>query len=553
MNTLTTSTRTKHAISISAITIFIALAARQWTGLDTPDSSFYTSLAIFGDQVTDRAPFDSYYWIRLGYITPLRSLYAITNPEIGFFIFRFMLIAVLVTSVYLILNKLTKTNFPTRIFLTTAVAGSSVILSYLGNPYLTGFILAATTAAIATALHARTKRQLAIAILGGVIIGWSAQVNPAGAILVATLWVAVSIFTKRRISYYLTAALAATVTFLAFIAIGTLIFPGLNWFETFNATRGMNLGDFASKDPVWLQDISLLVPLAVLLITIKTWWSERTNDAYRLALVISSVSVTFMLVFSPLMGGIALEAPMYQSMLWPPAMIATALVFAPRIDLVSRKQLIIAGLGLLIIVVAGATQPTLTFGAGIVIALGAAALALIPKARETSLAALIVFIAILSTFQLLQNSRGDLGLYYLSPYSWAFAPNPIGAKINTAISVQEWLLANTTDQDQILTWVDGDWVNGDRELYVVAAMQLWGENRFTLEPTVDDYARAILERTSPTVIALYGPNQQGIDIMHQSIPNAGPLECIDFDWPVASNTEFPTDSGVACLTRLDSS
>ncbi len=307
--------KSKHALSISAITIFIALVARQWTGLDTPDSSFYTSLALFGDQVTDRAPFDSYYWTRLGYITPLRTLSTVTNPEIGFFIYRFILIAVLVASVYLILNKLTKTNFPTRIFLTTAVASSSVILSYLGNPYLTGFILAATTAAIATALASTTRKTLVIATLGGVIIGWSAQVNPAGAILVATLWVAVSIFTKRRISYYLTAAIAVAITFLTFIAIGTLIFPGLNWFETFNATRGMNLRDFASKDPVWLQDISLLVPLAVLLITIKTWWRDRTNDAYRLALVISSVSVTFMLVFSPLIGGIALEAPMYQSML----------------------------------------------------------------------------------------------------------------------------------------------------------------------------------------------------------------------------------------------
>ncbi len=409
--------KSKHALSISAITIFIALVARQWTGLDTPDSSFYTSLALFGDQVTDRAPFDSYYWTRLGYITPLRTLYTVTNPEIGFFIYRFILIAVLVSSVYLILNKLTKTNFPTRIFLTTAVASSSVILSYLGNPYLTGFILAATTAAIATALASTTRKTLVIATLGGVIIGWSAQVNPAGAILVATLWVAVSIFTKRRISYYLTAAIAVAITFLTFIAIGTLIFPGLNWFETFNATRGINLRDFASKDPVWLQDISLLVPLAVLLITIKTWWRDRTNDAYRLALVISSVSVTFMLVFSPLMGGIALEAPMYQSMLWPPAMIATALVFAPRINLTktNKTSIYIAALGLIAIIFTGATAPTLTFTIGVPIAIGAVALALIPKARETSVSALIVLIAILSAFQLLQNSRTHLGIYYLSP------------------------------------------------------------------------------------------------------------------------------------------
>lgn len=152
-NRLTRNDAATHAISIAAITIFLALAARTWTGLGTPDSSFYTSLAIFGDQITDRALFDSYYWTRLGYIAPLHALYSIASPDIGFFLYRLVLVAVTVTGIYVILLKITKTNFTTRIFLTTAAASSTVILSYLGNPYLTGFILAATTAGIALALH----------------------------------------------------------------------------------------------------------------------------------------------------------------------------------------------------------------------------------------------------------------------------------------------------------------------------------------------------------------------------------------------------------------
>jgi hypothetical protein len=170
------------------------------------------------------------------------------------------------------------------------------------------------------------------------VVGWSAQVNPAGAILVGTLWLAVSLFTNKKFSHLLQAGIAATVTFALFIGIGTQIFPGLSWFDTFNATREMNLSDFASSDLVWSRDISLLVPFAVLLITITAWWRDEVNDPYRLALVLSSVSVAFMLVFSPLMGGIALEAPMYQSMLWPPAMIAFALVFAQRISLDSPRE-----------------------------------------------------------------------------------------------------------------------------------------------------------------------------------------------------------------------
>jgi hypothetical protein len=540
------SDRAKHLLSITGISIFLAVIARQWSGLDTPDSSFYTSLAIFGDLVTDRAPVDSYYWTRLGYIAPVRALTSLTTPEIGFALYRLILITVLVTSIYLILLRLTRTNFTTRIFVTTSVASSSVILSYLGNPYLTGFILSATAAVIATALY----RGFSPIVFGGVIIGWSAQVNPAGALLVGTLWVAVSVFSRAKLLHFVVAAVAAFLTFFMFIGLGTLIFPGLNWFETFNATRTMNLSDFASKDPVWLGDISLLVPLTVLLIAIKQWWQDRTNDAYRLALVISSVSIGFLLVFSPLMGGIAMEAPMYQSMLWPPAMIAMSLLFAPRISLSDPSRIAIAGIGVVFVMVAGFTQPTLMMGAGALIALGAVMLSIIPNTREVSVSALIVFIAILSSFQLLQNSRLDLGLYFLSPYSWAFAPNPIQAKISTAIDVQQWLINNTNDEDRILTWVDGDWTEGDRELYVVAAMQLWGENRLTLEPNVDEYARNMLDQVNPSVIALYGRSASAINTMWASLPNASPLTCIDFDWPVASNTRFPAQAGSACLTRL---
>mgnify|MGYP000670930204 CR=1 FL=1 len=44
--------------------------------------------------------------------------------------------------------------------------------------------------------------------------------------------------------------------------------------------------------------------------------------------------------------------------------------------------------------------------------------------------------------------------------------------------------------DQILDWVQGDWVNGDRELYVVAGMQqLLDDGVIT-----DDEYRAFRER-----------------------------------------------------------
>ncbi|MCF8531167.1 MAG: hypothetical protein K9G69_07760, partial [Candidatus Nanopelagicales bacterium] len=248
---------------IAGISIFVFFAARMWTGLDTPDSSFYTSLALFGDQITDRAPFDSYYWTRLGYIAPVMVLTSLTTPEIGYAIYRFILIAVIVASIYSILRKFApSTTTLTRAYLTTVAATSTVILSYLGNPYLTGFILAATCAVTALVATQRTD----LVVLAGAIVGWSAQVNPAGSILVATLFVATALFHQQRIRAYVYSAVAAIAVFLGFIGIGLLIFPGLSWWETFNATREMNLSDFASTSLVWLTDISLLVPTTVLIL-----------------------------------------------------------------------------------------------------------------------------------------------------------------------------------------------------------------------------------------------------------------------------------------------
>jgi hypothetical protein len=469
-------------------------------------------------------------------------LTTLTTPEIGYAIYRFILIAVIVASVYSLLKRLTPTSSNlTRIYLTSAAATSTVILSYLGNPYLTSFILASTCAVIALV----ATNQTTYVVIAGVVVGWSAQVNPAGSLLVATLFIATAVFFHQSARTYFFAAIAAGITFVFFIGVGTLIFPGLSWWETFNATRDMNLSDFASRSPVWLTDISLLVPLAVLLVAITTWWFNRENNTHRFALVISSVSVSFLVVFSPLMGGIALEASMYQSMLWPPAMIAAALLFSA----LPKTRWWIYALSIVVIIGAGALQPTLTFAVGVAIALGMILTGAVATQR-TAILGIVAITVFFTSAQLLQNSRTDLGLYFLSPYSWAFAPNPVAEKISTAIDVQEWLLANTSNSDQILTWVDGSWTEGDRELYAVAAMQLWGENRLTLEPVVDDYARAALEQVDPSVIALYGRSQGAITTMWESIPGASPLTCTDFTWPVAANTGFPADSGIACLTRL---
>ena len=98
------------------------------------------------------------------------------------------------------------------------------------------------------------------------------------------------------------------------------------------------------------------------------------------------------------------------------------------------------------------------------------------------------------------------------------------------------------------------WTQGDRELYVAAGMQLWGENRITLEPTLtDDYGLNQLDMIQPDVLALYGKSMDSVMTFWESIPKANdpsaPI-CYDYAWPADISSDFPTIQGHTCLTRL---
>jgi len=540
-----------------AIALAITAIAQRWSGLDTPDSSFYATLAIFGDDVTDRAPFTSYYWTRLGYIAPVGLLTSLLGAFPGFLAYKFLLTTAITVSAYVITRRHTRPWIAA--WLTTGVITSTVILSYLGNSYLTGSVLAGT--AILIALATSNKHPLASAALAGTTMGWLVMVNPPGVLLAGTLWLVLAFHTYKTnndvpFAKQLGLATATTIgAFAAFLAIGRFIFPEMNWFAAYLDAQEITLSNFASATPVWLQDISLLVPAGVLIITIVNYFTHKANTTAQQALIISSASVAFMLVFNPMMGGIALEAPIYQSMLWPPALIALVLTASTRMaDNVSSSRIpqLVALLGVIMIIAAGYVAPELdlTIGIGLILVL----IGVVVFTPKTTTATIITIATFLAGAQLLQNSRDDLGLYYLSPYHWAYASNPIETKVRTAVNSQEWLLDNTTNQDQILVWVDGPWTQGDRELYVAAGMQLWGENRVTLEPTLtDEFGINQLDTVKPDVLALHGKSMEAVMTFWDSIPKANdptaPI-CYDYAWPADASSDFPTTQGHTCLVRL---
>ena len=553
-------------ISVAAIWIGVTLLTQRWAGLDTPDSSFYTSLGLFGSEVSDRAYDNSYFWTRLGTIAPTHVLTSIAGTWAGFAIWHALLLLMFIAGAYITIKKFSNTQ--TAAILTACIALSSVPLSYLANPYLTGAVLAGTSALIATALFESKKS----AITAGVLLGWLVMVNPPGVLLAGVIWLVVKILRSAQIKAQAKktaksigiAAIATAITFVAFLGIGKIIFPELNWVGAYLDAQGINLSNFASKDPVWLKDISLLVPASILIFVLAVWFKNKKSQAAQQAFAISSSSITFMLVFSPLMGGIALEAPMYQAMLWPPALIALALAVVAVMHEKKMKHadekpagwnlttIITAAVAVVIIATTGHSTAIIGLHKGWLVAAALTVIAIIvalaAKPKFATIASLIAITVLVAGGQLLQNSRGPLGLYYLSPYNWAFNDNPISEKLHTAVNTQEWLLANTKNTDTILTWVQGDWVGGDRELYVVAGMQLWGENRIGLFPELNDDDLARLNEIKPTVIAMYGQTIEGIQTFMGGLPQASnpsdPM-CYDFTWPTAT---IPV--GHACLTRL---
>ena len=517
---------------ITAITLVIGLIAQQWTGLDTPDSSFYFSLANFGSEVTDRAPIDSYYWTRLGVIAPTYALTQVFGPWIGYFIWRFLLLATIIAAIYIATRKFKATR-NTSALLAGSLATSTVILSYLGNPYVTATALAAIAITTTSALFTSKKAT----ITSGAALGWLAMINPYAALLAGSIWLGITIqhhFSHKPsakitqlITRFTLAATSAAITFGAFLLIGAQLFPGMNWFKTYIEWNAkLDYGDFASKSPIWLTDPSLLVPLAMLVVIAIQWWRFKTR-ATQVALTISLTTLGFTLAFLPAMAGITLEATIYTSMLWIPASIALAIAFAERIT----APIWITPIAIAILIATGFQAIDFNGYIAATLAIVTTAFLATTKNNKLLIAALIIF---LSAAQLIQNSRDQIGLYYSSPFSWAYQNNPIKLKLANSVKAQQWLIDNTEPTDQILIYVDGNWLDDDRDLYVAAAMQFWGENRSGVDATIRPEDLDRITAINATVVALYGPNKSNLEEYWRSLPkelNLSPLFCTDFDWP----------------------
>ncbi|MDI1289957.1 MAG: hypothetical protein PSX37_08435, partial [bacterium] len=380
-----------------------------------------------------------------------------------------------------------------------------------------------------------------------------------GFLLALTVWLVICVQRGFQWRRAVATAVAGAAVLVALIAIGKLMFPGLDWLDAIvSSGRDMNYAGLADPSPLWLGDVSLLVPVLATAGCLVVWWTNRSDAAAQVGLAMSVASINFMLVFSPIMSGVPLEAPHYAAMLWAP----TLLGFSVSMTAVLPREswplaAVIAGCIVIVAILAtGRIAPSRSPAFLVALAV-VATLLLIAALRWGGPSTVVVVVAVglvLAGGQLMQNSREQRGFFYhLTPYVWAFEPNVLSDRAHAAVNVEEWVLGNTASTDRVSTWVQGNWFAGDRELYDVAAMQLWGPNRVAMTPelTPADVSRLAVDR--PTVIAMYGSSMDGVLRFWSSIPavNAPTApQCYDFPWAPYPDSVNPVVEGHACLTRL---
>lgn len=530
------TSRLWDAVLVVAISLGAALASRPWPGFNSPDSEFYASLALFGDDVADRSLDPAYTWTRLGYIAPVRLLVTTLGPWSGFWIWRLVLILLIVGSLYAIVRMLASRGL--AVIVSGFAALNTVVLSYVGNTYLTGTVMAAVLLLLALGVWGALgspRRPWLPLLLSGATVGWLAMVNPYGLLLGLSMWLGVWILGfvtgqdrhwRRIVKDVALAAGGFAAAFAILLASGWVIFPGRNWLATYvEWNERLDYASFVGDATTWQRDTALLVPVAAVLIAIiATIASAPERRRIALAgLVVAGVNIAFTVVYVLIVPGPWLEAPTYVAKLWPGALMGLALAFAA---LVGDRRLgiaawVIAALGVPLVLWAGRWDAALGVAqawlllAAIVIVVVLAAYGLAhprPPVAGVLVVASVVVVALAG--QVLQNGRGLLGSYGQYPFRAAYVDFDGRLLMESRVAAQEFVLAQTAPDDRVATWTDPD-----RLTAAIAAMQLWGwYNNVGSGPTLNPDEAALLESRRPTAIAMYAPTREQIDAFWSSLP-----------------------------------
>lgn len=529
------------------ITVAFLTGTEPWVSFDTPDAEFHASMAIFGNDVTDRAATPVYYWTRLGYIAPGQLLTSLFGPVTGLEVLRLVLLLMIIVGAWVVIRRFT--DRWTSVVLTLMIASNTVIVGYLGNPYPTAVVMAGMALLLSIGIAPRGPWA---DISAGVVIGWMVMTNPYGAILAAVMYMAA--FFARGGNSVRTSARSALLSLVGFVCgfsllwiSGRLLFPGLDWLETYLFwNSAIDQSDYIYDLNRWKYDPSLLVPVMASVIAIGNWLQRPRDIRARIAGVVGTAVTAFALIFFLAFPTNYLEIPHYQALLWVPALLAIGLAVVSRLT-PSPRPWIRGVVGLLAVgATVGAGYASLSLDLWQSRGLALAGVAVFFLAGRRWVPVLLATGLVMVAAQVLQNSRDTFGVSTDALYVNAYRSNEARLMIDSAVTAQQWILERTRPGDRVLTWVDADWQEREQDLLPLAAFQLWGANSAEQGPEVTADTLTRWEQSKPLSLALYGKTTQSVLRFWSSIPKerqATVPECLRVPWPDYESVQV-------CVTRL---
>jgi hypothetical protein len=507
--------------------------AERWTGFNSPDSEFYASLALFGDEVTSRSE-PAYTWTRLGYIAPVRFLVTTVDPWLGFEIWRVLLLIIIVGSVYALVRM--QSTWQLASLMGAFAALNTVVLSFVGNSYLTGTVIAGVLLLVllgAWPVVGSPRWPWLTVLVSGMVAAWLVMTNPYGLLLGLSIWIPLRIMRLvvdgagrwRHLLQDVGIAFSGfAVVFVMFLISGFAIFEGRNWFDTYLTWNAqLDYASFIGDSTTWQRDIALLLPVLAIAIAVVVAVTTRWSRGAVAALLVSVMSVAFTVVYYVLVPGPWLESPTYVAKLWPGALAAVALAFGA---MAGRRGIGWPGflLGLLIVplvIWSGHWSIDLPYFVGVLMALlvlGIVIVAAVLARGERAVAAGVVAVVALGSLavgaQLLQNGRGLLGTYGQFPFRAAYEEFNIEMLMRSKVVAEEFVLANTTRGEKVMIWTDPDRLTAG-----IAGMQLWGwYNNVPEGPALTNDGIDLLAQDQPSSIVMYAPQREQIDTFVASLP-----------------------------------
>jgi hypothetical protein len=522
-------------VLVLAISILAARfsGAERWTGFNSPDSEFYASLALFGDDVTSRSE-PAYTWTRLGYIAPVRFLVTTVDPWLGFEIWRVLLIVIIVGSVYALVRM--QSTWQLASLMGAFATLNTVVLSFVGNSYLTGTVMAGILLLVllgAWPVVGSPRWPWLTVLLSGMVAAWLVMTNPYGLLLGLSIWIGLRTMRlvvegagrwKHLLQDVAIAASGFAIVFVMFLIAGFAIFHGRNWFDTYLTWNSqLDYASFIGDSTTWQRDIALLLPVLAIAVAVVVAVTTRWSRGAVAALIVSVMSVAFTVVYYVFVPGPWLESPTYVAKLWPCALAAVALAFGA---MAGRRGIGWPGflLGLLIVplvIWSGHWSIDLPYAVGVLMALlvlGIVIVAAVLARGDRAVAAGLVMVVALGSLavgaQLLQNGRGLLGTYGQFPFRAAYEDFNAEMLMRSKAAAEEFVLANTTRGEKVMIWTDPDRLTAG-----IAGMQLWGwYNNVPEESSLSPAGVSALTEARPSSIVMYAPQREQIDTFVASLP-----------------------------------